>query len=112
MASARDWPDGTQDATRQGLLAHPCPAPVGEVVIDDRIPRLLIYHHGTFPPEVPNELIGMVGVASAVPVPPSGSSKYPVCSSSWRAPTPQRSPLRPLGASQVASLQSGGPVKR
>ncbi|HVM00511.1 MAG TPA: hypothetical protein VM324_14555 [Egibacteraceae bacterium] len=40
-------------------------AEVGEVVIDDRIPRLLVCHHGSVPPEVPGELIGMVGVVAA-----------------------------------------------
>ncbi|MBA2558020.1 MAG: hypothetical protein H0V12_11860, partial [Chloroflexi bacterium] len=40
-------------------------AEVGEVVIDDRIPRLLVCHHCTVPPEVPDELIGMVGVVAA-----------------------------------------------
>ena len=38
---------------------------VDEVVIDDRIPRLLICHDGTVSPDVPDELIGMVGVVAA-----------------------------------------------
>jgi len=40
-------------------------AEVGEVLIDDRTPRLLVCHHGTVPPEVPDQLIGMVGVLAA-----------------------------------------------
>ncbi|WP_370327140.1 hypothetical protein [Euzebya sp.] len=40
-------------------------AEVGEVFIDDRIPRLLVCHHGTVPPEIPDELVGMVGVVAA-----------------------------------------------
>ena len=39
-------------------------AEVGEVVVDDRVPRLLVCHQGTGPPEVPDELIGMVGVVA------------------------------------------------
>ena len=43
-------------------------AEVGDVVVDDRTPRLLVCHHGVAPPEVPEELIGMVGVVTAAPV--------------------------------------------
>ena len=40
-------------------------AEVGEVVIDDRTPRLLVCHQDTTAPDVPEELRGMVGVATA-----------------------------------------------
>jgi DNA-binding SARP family transcriptional activator len=40
-------------------------AEIGEVVIDDRLPRLLVCHDGTAPPEVPEKLIGTVGVVTA-----------------------------------------------
>ena len=40
-------------------------AEVGEVVIDDRTPRLLVCHQDTTAPEVPEELRGMVGVVTA-----------------------------------------------
>lgn len=40
---------------------------VANVVIDDRIPRLIVCHHDTRPPELPEELIGMVGVLAAEP---------------------------------------------
>ena len=43
-------------------------AEVGEVVLDDRTPRLLVCHHGVDAPDVPEELIGMVGVVSAAAV--------------------------------------------
>ena len=41
---------------------------LGEVILDDRTPRLLVCHHGVDPPKVPEELIGMVGVVSAAAV--------------------------------------------
>jgi DNA-binding SARP family transcriptional activator len=40
-------------------------AEIEDVVIDDRVPRLLICHQGTAPPEVPEELVGTVGVVAA-----------------------------------------------